>query len=101
MPPLPDFDPRRKLGQLCRRHGLSDEAGAHLLPLLERSAKHRPDLRLKAIDFVDRQLRVLAEAQARSRRAAALRDEACLRAVAPLLHRWQPARGDSGLEPAD
>lgn len=83
------FDPARKLSQLCRRHGLSDEAGARFLVLLERVSKARPDLRRGMLEMVDRQLAGIAEERAAARRLAAVRDEACLRAVAPLLHGWE------------
>ncbi|MBK8178046.1 MAG: hypothetical protein IPK67_03955 [Planctomycetes bacterium] len=98
MPTPPAFGPDRKLAQLCRRHGLPDGAGARYLPLLERSARQRADLRLRVVDFVDRELGKLAQQRAKARRACALRNEACLRAVAPLLHKWLPERGDSGLD---
>jgi hypothetical protein len=85
------FDPARKLSQLCRRHGLSDEDGARFLVLFERVSRARPDLRRGMLAMIDRQLAGLAEQRAEARRLAAVRDEACLRAVAPLLHGWEPA----------
>lgn len=98
MPPPPAFDPRRKLAQLCRRHGLSEESGARWLHLLQRAAREGAEHRERLIEHVDRELSRLAEERSRARRAAAIRNDACLRAVAPLLHRWLPERGDGGLE---
>ena len=89
--PLP-FDPARKLAQLCRRHGLPDEAGQRFRPLVERAARARPELLGRVVEFVDRQLKTLAQERAGARRANALRDEACLKALAPLLHAWRPER---------
>lgn len=86
------FDPLHKLNQLCRRHGLPEELGLALLPLLERVATSRPDLRERALAFVDRQLSRLARERACARLRAEVRNEACLRAVAPLLHDWRPER---------
>ena len=84
------FDPERKLSQLCRRHGLPDEAGEGFLVLLQRVAEARPDLRERVLDLVERQLASMAQERADARRLAAVRDEACLKVVAPLLHRWEP-----------
>ncbi|MEO6710095.1 MAG: hypothetical protein ABI054_08835 [Planctomycetota bacterium] len=90
---MPPFDPARKLAQLCRRNGLPDSLGAGFLPLLERAANARPDLRSRVIELVDRQLQALAQDRAAARQLAAIRDEACLKALAPLLHAWQPGPG--------
>jgi len=89
---MPPFDPTRKLAQLCRRHGLPDSLGERFLPLMQRAAGARADLRGRVIELVDRQLRGLAEERATARRLSAIRDEACLQALAPLLHAWQPDR---------
>ena len=67
--------------------------GVRFLPLLQRAVVARADLRLRVIDLVDRQLRGLAEERAVAKRLAAIRDEACLQALAPLLHVWRPDRG--------
>jgi len=87
---MPPFDPLHKLSQLCRRHGLPDELGQGFLPLLERVAQARADLRERALAHVERQLALMAQQRAAARLQAAARDEACLRAVAPLLHDWRP-----------
>ena len=86
------FDPARKLAQLCRRHGLPDGAGARFLPLLNRAAGARRDLRERVLEFVGRQLKLLAEERAAERQRASLRNEACLKALAPLLHTWSPEK---------
>lgn len=85
------FDPARKLSQLCLRHGLPDEAGERFLVLLQRVSKARPDLRRGMVEMIDRQLAGVAREQAGARALAAVRDEACLKALAPLLHGWEPA----------
>ena len=90
---MPPFDPARKLAQLCRRHGLPDSSGESFLPLLRRAAEARVELRERVIELVDRQLRALAEERATARRLVSIRDEACLRALAPLLHAWRPGPG--------
>jgi hypothetical protein len=90
---MPPFDPTRKLAQLCRRHGLPDSMGLRFMPLMQRAAKERADLRKRVIELVDRQLGALAAERATARRLAAIRDEACLKALAPLLHAWRPERG--------
>ncbi len=89
---MPPLDPARKLAQLCRRHGLPDGSGESFLPLLERAVGARAELRERVIELVDRQLRALAEERATARRLAAIRDEACLQALAPLLHAWRPEK---------
>ncbi len=86
------FDPALKLAQLCRRHGLPDGAGARFLPMLERAANARPDQRDRLLGFVGRQLKLMAEERAAERQRAAIRNEACLRALAPLLHTWSPEK---------
>lgn len=86
------FDPQHKLDQLCRRHGLAEELGMPFLPLLQRVAKGRPDLRQRALDFVSRRLAEISQERAQARLKACARDEACLRAIAPLLHEWRPDR---------
>lgn len=87
---MPPFDPARKLAQLCRRHGLPEVMGQQFLPLMERAADARPDLRARVVQLVDRQLRAASEERASARKLAAIRDEACLKALAPLLHAWRP-----------
>ncbi len=86
------FDPSIKLEQLCRRHGLPEGSAVRFLPLLARAAGARPALLHQAVEFVDRQLQAQAAERASARRLAAIRNEACLRALAPLLHRWRPER---------
>ncbi len=89
---MPPFDPKLKLAQLCRRHGLPDGAGARFLPMLERAAAARPDLRERVLAFVGRQLKLMTEERAAERQRAAMRNEACLKALAPLLHAWSPEK---------
>lgn len=67
--------------------------GLRFMPLMQRAAKERADLRKRVIELVDRQLGALAAERATARRLAAIRDEACLKALAPLLHAWRPERG--------
>ena len=99
---MPPFDPTRKLAQLCRRHGLPDEVGQRFLLLMERAAQARPDLRERVLELVDRQLAQLAQERATARQQAASRNESCLKALAPLLHDWQPGkRGQHGTAPDD
>ncbi|HUR27626.1 MAG TPA: hypothetical protein VM509_05520 [Planctomycetota bacterium] len=89
---MPPFDPARKLAQLCRRHGLPDSMGERFHALMKRAAEARPDLRARVVEMVDRQLAAAAAERASARRLAAIRDEACLRALAPLLHGWRPGK---------
>lgn len=86
------FDPAGRLALLCRRHGLPDAAGARFLPLLERASHARPYLRRRVLSFVERQLQRLAKERAEARLETAAKNEACLRALAPLLHTWRPDR---------
>jgi hypothetical protein len=92
---MPPFDPLHKLAQLCRRHGLPEELGTPFLPLLERVVSQREDLRERALEFVGRRLAEIARERAQLRLSTARRNEACLRALAPLLHEWRPDRTGS------
>jgi len=89
---MPPFDPARKLSELCHRHGLPDSAGERFRALLERAAGTRDDLRERVVELIDRQLRAQAEERATARRLGAIHDEACLQALAPLLHAWRPQK---------
>lgn len=88
---MPHFDPHAKLAQLCRRHGLPDAAGDHFQLLMERASRARAELARTVVEMVDRRLAAIAAERARERVQRRAEDEACLRAVAPLLHRWNPA----------
>jgi hypothetical protein len=81
---------RETLEHLCRRHGVSEDFGRRLLPLLERAAAAPPDVRARLVGLVEQSLEREGQRQTELRRSRAARDEQALVNVARALHVWEP-----------
>jgi len=95
-PPARIMTPRKKLDQLCRRHGVPPAQAASLLPLVERAlAARSPELEASLIAIVESSLRRRARDLIRGpesgRRLERTLDYQYLKAVAHVLHTWEPS----------
>ena len=85
------MSPRKKLDQLCRRHGLPRAQAASLMPLVERALSARsPELKQSLLDVVENSLARRALEARRKLDLEKTRDYRYLTAVARVLHGWEP-----------
>ena len=83
--------PRKKLDQLCRRHGLPRSEAASLLPLVERAlSASSTDLKQSLMRVVENSLARRAQERARKLELEHSKDYESLKAVAQVLHTWEP-----------
>jgi hypothetical protein len=83
--------PRKKLDQLCRRHGLPRAAAESLMPLVERAlSASSPELRLSLLNVVENSLARRALERERQIKLEKTEDYKFLKAVAQVLHTWDP-----------
>ena len=83
---------RKKLDQLCRRHGLPRSEAASLLPLVERAlSASSPELRQSLLRVVENSLARRASERARKLELEHSKDYEFLKAVAQVLHTWEPS----------
>ena len=83
--------PRKKLDQLCRRHGLPRAAAASLMPLVERAlSASSPELRRSLLNVVENSIARRALERERRLSLEKTEDYKFLKAVAEVLHSWDP-----------
>jgi len=88
------MNPERRLRRLCRRHRVSYEDVAGLLPLLERAARASSlEVRRSLITFVDAAVASRATEQADQEGLQGRMEQSALAVLAGLLHRWDPGSG--------
>lgn len=80
------------LKSLCRRHGVAEDFGRRLLPLLQRAETATPDVRDRLLQLVEQSLERESERQRSLRENTELRDERALQNVARALHGWTPPK---------
>jgi hypothetical protein len=91
------MNPERRLRRLCRRHRVSYEDVAGLLPLLRRAARTPSrEVRRSLIAFVEAAVTSKGAEQAEQEDLQERMEQSALAVLAGLLHRWEP-----GLGPAD
>lgn len=84
--------PRKKLDQLCRRHGLPRSEAASLLPLVERAlSAQSQELEQSLMRVVENSLARRAQERARKLDLEHSKDYEFLKAVALVLHSWEPS----------
>jgi hypothetical protein len=84
--------PHDTLKSLCHRHGVAEEFGLRLLPLLERAEGAPPDVRERLLGLVEQSLARESERQRELRQDVRRREELALLNVARALHSWEPPR---------
>ena len=92
--------PRELITDFCQRYSVSAAFGERMLPLAERAEHVNTDLRGRLHDFLERSFKAQAEAEAREAEAdgakpwapASPEEDRAVRAVAGVLHAWEPPR---------
>ena len=76
---------------MCKRHGLSFESGAKLLPLVRKAIESTPEIRNRILFLVDRNLANKAKGHSEEKQLWSELDSDVLVAVAKVLHGWNPS----------
>ena len=84
------MESKRLLKELCRRHGIAFESGIPLLPMIERALQSPREARIRLLKLVERTLRLSEEDIYPSELAEAAHSADVLKAVARVLHDWDP-----------
>jgi hypothetical protein len=83
-------DARRFIAMLCARFRVSRDFGRRLQPLVEKAVRAEPEKRRLLLELVERSFAEEARRAELERADCASDDRRALRAVASVLHGWQP-----------